>query len=62
MFTLVIWTMIATGGDRVVGFREHRDWRPLMTFESAYTQKAEADCHAAAKLLEIKKYACIRTK
>ena len=62
MVTLIIWTLVATGGDRVVGFRQHYDWRPVMTFDSAYTKQSELDCHAAAKRLEVKKYECIRSR
>ena len=66
-YILMIWTVVAMGGDRHYQARAH-DWRPLGEFhlEDGRMNKTTAKemCEAAARELGLKTdvYRCVRNK
>lgn len=65
-YILMIWTVVAMGGDRHYQDKAH-DWRPLGEFhmvDQGRTKKALEMCEDAARQLGLKteNYRCIRSR
>jgi hypothetical protein len=62
-YILMIWTVVAMGGDRHYQGKVH-DWRPLGEYHSSFSESGRERCEAAARQLGLKmeNYRCVRSK